>query len=177
MHDHLPSDEEVRRQLAQIRPRVMEAVRTKRTPRRSTTFRRVRNLAVVGGVGLALTAGGLFVAASTVDRESVVRCYEDANLNSASGDAFSFGTGGTEATAEDHGAHTPIASCAALWAVGDFTPGADPAKADPIYPVPPLTACALNNGMAAVFPNREELPADRLCGTLGLAVWDSDSGV
>lgn len=112
-----------------------------------------------------------------VDRVSLVRCYADVSLNAEMAEAISLGAVQTTDSIDGFAGHLPELTCSALWAAGDFTPGADPAKADPIYPVPPLTACAQNNGVAAVFPNWEELPADRLCGTLGLAVWDSDSGV
>lgn len=173
----LPSDEEVRRQLLDVRSRVMDAVRTEQSPRRSTTFRRARGLVIVGVVGLGLTAGGVFVASSSVDREATVRCYSNTSLNSSMTEAMSAGVQQTDESSGDFGGHLPTVVCSAVWSAGHFIPGVDQNEIDHIYPVPPLAACTLSNGMAAVFPNREELPAAELCGTLGLAEWDSDSGV
>jgi hypothetical protein len=44
--------------------------------------------------------------------------------------------------------------CASLWSQGFLTPGANAHDPDEsvVHPVPPLTACLLPNGVAAVFP-------------------------
>jgi len=173
----LPTDEEVMRQLAEVRLRVMEATQTVRSPKRSTVFRRTRNLIVVGATGLALTAGGIFVSSTLVEREATAQCFAGASLNAPTAQALDLGIVQDDRTPAQPARFDPVAQCAHLWAIGEFEPGADPSKSEPIYPVPPLTACTLSNGVAAVFPNREEITAEKLCGTLGLAVWDPDSGV
>ena len=175
MSTFLPSDEEVEHQLADVRLRVMEATRTVRSPRQATGFRRARNLVITGVAGLALTAGSIVIALNTEAEQLEVRCFEGVSLSARSTEVFYVDAVGSSPDLNLDAQLDPIAACSTTWATGGFTPGTDPNT--PIYTVPPLAACELNNGIAAVFPNRGKLTAEKLCGTLGLAVWDPDSGV
>jgi len=142
----------------------------------TTQGRRMRNLAVVGIMGLALSAGAFAVAVSGEDEAALVSCFSAPDLAAPHHDVFDVEIG----DAHRRGALTALdatSSCSLVWASGGFDPRADPTNVDPIYPVPPLTACRFNNGLAAVFPNTENIAADKLCGTLGLAVWKPVSGV
>lgn len=175
---HLPSDDEIRRQLVDVRSRVLDATREVRSPRRSTRFRTTRNLVVAGVAGLAMTAGALYFAGTSQRIDHQINCFGSADLGAEiivmiyAPSADSPPLHGPKADPE-----IPIGMCGLAWSTGAFEPDADPTNVEPIYPVPPLTACTQTNGGVAVFPNRGDVAAERLCGTLGLAVWDPVSGV
>jgi len=172
MEHQLPADEDVRRQLRSVRAEVMSEVHA--TP--AIESRRIRNLAVVGVLGLALSASSFAIAISGEEEVSYVRCFSELDPSSTHSDVLSAPT----SDAHRSGKWTPLQvteECDNVWASGAFEPGVDPRIIDAIHPVPPLTACRFNNGLAAVFPNTERIAADKLCGTLGLAVWKPVSGV
>ncbi len=127
-------------------------------------------LAVLGaGALVTATAAGAFVVhrvAEPASDTSTVRCYSVASL----GDDSSFK--GTEASQVNSGDQTapppppdPVELCGSLWRAGIVRAGADNGQSmdGGVYPVPTLTACTLESGIAAVFPGNETT-----CEQLGL---------
>jgi hypothetical protein len=131
----------------------------------------VRMVVAATGVSVLLvggTAAASFVAFRAPSQPPVdgTRCYTVASLEG--GDDFA-GTTVARATAADS-TRTDAAAvelCADLWRQGFLRAGApgllDPTGGATDLPVPPLTACTLDNGIAAVFPGDEHL-----CTSLGL---------
>jgi hypothetical protein len=135
----------------------------RRFPVRTVVAATGASVLLVGG-----TAAASFVAFSAPSQPPVdgTRCYTVASL--AGGDDFA-GTTVARATAAD-GTRAEAAAvelCADLWRQGFLRAGApgplDPTGVATDLPVPPLTACTLDNGIAAVFPGDEHL-----CTSLGL---------
>jgi hypothetical protein len=159
---NLPSDREVAEQLSRVRLDVLDATKHTRSPRHSTRYRVTRNVVVGGALIAALTGGSVYVAtAPRGEIESVVKCYEAADLSSQS-------------YAPVTGFDDPIETCGAAWRQGILGQGGavDPNETD--FPVPELVACEQRNGVAAVFPTEDTESDQGLCEALGLAVWDSD---
>jgi hypothetical protein len=101
-----------------------------------------------------------------VTNKSEARCYTEANL--AGGDQFH---GTTIAEAGVPGSKAQVDSavnvCAVLWRQGFLLPGAAGVARQPNtkahHRVPPLVACVMPDGTAAVFPGNL-----RTCANLGL---------
>ena len=133
--------------------------------------RRKRRFAVAGaGVAVVLcTSAGAFAyvqQSQPVTNKGEARCYTVASL--AGGDHFH---GTTIAAAGKPGSTTQVnqavSVCAALWRQGFLVPGAatvgSPRSGTADRPVPPLAACVMPDGTAAVFPGDS-----RTCARLGL---------
>lgn len=132
--------------------------------------RRSRKRALVGaGVAVALcSAGGAaYVQQSQpVTNHGLARCYSVASL--AGGDQFH---GTTIAAAGRPGSTAQVdqavSVCAALWRQGLLVPGAaragNPPGGTAAHRVPPLVACVMPDGTAAVFPGNSHT-----CPSLGL---------
>ncbi|MFG2040289.1 hypothetical protein [Dactylosporangium sp. NPDC048998] len=139
------------------------------TPRRlvPARLRRPRLLVAAGlGAALLLSSGAIayrqWAPAAVRDQ---VRCYTVDSLRG--GDDF-FGTTAGQAQPANGPAlppPSPVEVCAGLWRAGVLRPGVKQVSGPPggEYPVPPLVACALPDGVAAVFPGDE-----RTCLRLGL---------
>lgn len=117
-----------------------------------------------GIAAVVLLSGGAataYVAFAPATDRSKVRCYSEASIGS---DTDYHGTeAGVPSSAG--GVDDPIALCAAIWRAGIIRVGsyhADGPASEP-QPVPPLVACALQNGVAAVFPGDAQT-----CRRLGL---------
>jgi hypothetical protein len=114
---------------------------------------------LVGASALALggTAAAAYVASkpATLPVSDGLRCYTKATLDG--GDDF-YGTTLAQARAADgsYSSRRAIESCSGLWDQGflqlDKKQPARPEALTPEQPIPPLVACTLDNGMAAVFP-------------------------
>lgn len=172
---HLPTDDEIRGQLAVVRERVLQAARDLPTEQSRARRRTITTVSAVGAA-LALSAGAIAFGVSQQDFDRNVMCYDDVDLDAAS--SLYVVDDGSGTVADRGAAVSPADVCALAWSSGDFDRRADRHDVRPgTFPVPPLAACTRADGVAAVFPNREDLPAEKLCGALGLAVWDPDSGV
>ncbi|MCU1678454.1 MAG: hypothetical protein JWM93_3212 [Frankiales bacterium] len=117
------------------------------------------------GTAVVLSAGAAaaYVAFAPATDHSRVRCY---TVPAAGGRDTFFGTDAGVANSAD-GSVAAIAAldlCGALWRSGVIAAGR--AQADlpepGLHPVPPLVACRLPDGVAAVFPGTAEL-----CAQLG----------
>ena len=139
-----------------------------RTPRRT---RRVAVVSVIVGLGVvaaggAAAAGVLLAAKPATDRDTG-RCYNTISTNF--GDDF---PGTSMSNAARPGGTEPelppvaVENCAAVWRAGAMTaPGSHPSpNAAGEYLVPPLVACVLPSGQAAVFPGPPST-----CASLGLS--------
>jgi hypothetical protein len=114
---------------------------------------------LVGASVLALggTAAAAYVASkpATLPVADGLRCYTKASLEG--GDNF-YGTTIARARAADGTRSTEgaVEACSGLWDQGflqlDKKQPAQPDAMTPDQPIPPLVACTLDNGMAAVFP-------------------------
>jgi hypothetical protein len=136
---------------------------TRRRPRFVT-------VAVVGILGViavgGVAAAGAFLAPKPATDRGTGRCYS--TISSDFGDHF---PGSSMGNAAPPGGAAPalpplaIADCAASWRAGAMTfPGTHPSpNAAGDYPVPPLVACVLPSGEAAVFPGPPST-----CASLGL---------
>lgn len=139
-----------------------------------TAPRRTRRLAVVSLVaGLCvITAGGVAAAGALLTARPATdqvtgRCYS--TISSNFGDDFPGTSMANAATPEGAAPDLPpvaIVDCAAAWRAGALkAPGTHPSpNAAGIYAVPPLAACVLPSGEAAVFPGPPST-----CESLGLA--------
>jgi hypothetical protein len=138
-----------------------------RAPRRAR-----RGVVVAGFAGMTLlaaggvaAAGALLAAQPATDR-SVGRCYSV--ISSNFGDDF---PGSSMSNAARPGQTAPelppvaLENCAAVWRAGALSaPGTQPVPdAAGEYPVPPLVACVLPSGEAAVFPGPPST-----CASLGI---------
>ncbi|EIV95432.1 hypothetical protein [Frankia sp. QA3] len=115
---------------------------------------------IIGAVAVVVTGGGTaaaFAAFAPATVTDQIRCYSRASLDG--GDDNLFGTSAAQATAAD-GSKTVIPAaevCSTLWRYGLLAPDSRgavhvPSDAEPTRSAPPLVACALRNGIAAVFP-------------------------
>lgn len=167
--------------MREIRHDDTPATSTPSTATRPTRRRRGVYLAASGGL-MALAGGA--VAATTLmgsspASEDSVRCYSAASL-SALFNSTSTAEPVSGAPAADNGVTVAgaIERCAGLWAAGLVEPGkvghpTVPPGGQLVIPsavpgegkVPPLTACVLESGEAAVFPGGK----NKLCQSLGLA--------
>ena len=164
----LPSDAQVRAELADVRARVLEATTHVRSPRRSTRYRTIRTVIIAGTIAALLTAGAIVVArASQQHIASYATCFEHAALDSRQ-HAFINNEGGLD----------PIELCGIVWRNDSWTSVSNGDPDDPndgTAPVPPLVVCELADGSAGVFPLEGSTASDEdFCEALGLAVWDSD---
>ena len=159
---------DARRAADQAMLRAVVVAEPAHTPRRT---HRVAIVSVV--VGLCVVAAGgaaaasiLFTAKPATDR-TTGRCYS--TISSNFGDDF---PGTSMANAARPGGTAPelppvaIENCAAVWRAGAMTtPGSHPSpNVAGEYPVPPLAACVLPSGEAAVFPGPPST-----CASLGLS--------
>lgn len=127
-------------------------------------------LIATGAAALVLgTSAGAIVyvqQSRPVTNKSEARCYTEASL--AGGDQFH---GTTIAEAGVPGSKAQVANavsvCAVLWRQGFLLPGARGVARQPNtkarHRVPPLVACVMPDGTAAVFPGNS-----RTCASLGL---------
>jgi hypothetical protein len=144
---------------------------TEPTGRQRVARRTARYVAIITGASALLigSTAAAYVAfrPATVPIVDQVRCYSKASLEG--GDTDFYGTTVTHAAAPDgtRNAGTAIEACSPLWRqalmrINDKQVGGpDTGRFD--HPVPPLVACTLDNGVAAVFPGDE-----RTCARLGL---------
>jgi hypothetical protein len=175
LHDlgQTPSLPETRRSadLARLRAAMRddprrEAVGRARWTRRGFTFTAATVIALGGGAAAAAVVYQLAPQHATVSSHG--RCYWQ--VSDEFGDDF---PGTTAATDADDKGWTPdvvatlVDGCAAIWRAGAFQEGKPGIRSEVRsagdYPVPPLVACVLPGGEAAVFPGD---PAT--CADLGL---------
>ncbi|MEO8261838.1 MAG: hypothetical protein ABI566_04645 [Pseudolysinimonas sp.] len=172
-HD-LPSDEQVRAELAIVRASVLETTRHVRSPRRSTRYRTTRAVILAAAIAVALTAGTIAATrASQVQIGTTATCFEHPDLDSRQRVIYTSGADGQPLATFD-----PIEVCGLVWTNDSWTGVSNNDPDDPNdgdAPIPPLVACVLPDGSAGVFPREGDTgsPQD-FCVTLGLADWDSD---
>jgi len=133
---------------------------------------RIAIVSVVVGVcvvaaGGAAAAGVLLAAKPATDRDTG-RCYSTVSSNF--GDDFPGTSMGNAARPGGTAPELPpvaVENCAAAWRAGAVVaPGSHPSpNASGEYPVPPLVACVLPSGEAAVFPGPPST-----CAGLGISV-------
>jgi hypothetical protein len=139
-----------------------------RTPDR----RHRRRWALVAGI--ALVASGSFAAAKLLDatpasNPGLVRCYSVATLTDNPRqftDTAMAAVDGQPAPDIAARVNDAVSACAGLWQIGLIQNGqiVPDAAGGNGHAVPPLVACVLPNGVAAVFPGDGQT-----CRTLGLA--------
>jgi hypothetical protein len=118
---------------------------------------------LIGGTAAAYVA----FKPATVPVADQTRCYTKASL--AGGDTNFFGTTVAQARSADgtRAAASAVEACSALWRQGLLRLGSKqvggPDTSGTTHPTPPLAACTLDNGVAAVFPGDEQT-----CARLGL---------
>lgn len=136
---------------------------------------RVRKPLVLGvmALGTLATTGAAaaYVATRPASVHDQARCYATASL--AGGEDFKGTTVGLAQSADGKtGSASAVELCATVWRAGvvrsDGGPVPDKLATD--LPVPPLVACTLNNGVAAVFPGDA-----RTCEQLGLPSLDTSA--
>jgi hypothetical protein len=151
-------------------------------PARPRRFGGWRRWLVAGVVAATLAGGGTaaaYVAYAPATETSLVRCYTKASLEGGNSPVYGSdvvhvsmmsvrgATPTVSATPADQ--PDPIEECSWMWRDGLLVPGSRgtirdiPANPTPTHPVPPLVACTLHNGIAAVFPGD-----DSTCAALGL---------
>lgn len=173
----LPNDNEIRSQLAPVRARVLASARAERSLVGLPLPGRRRRLLAVGlaaAAAVILTTGAVWVANVYHDAATTAWCYEAPNLSSRSIEVVDT-TDMTPFTgvADRHASTPPTELCAGYWESGELSLGPGSFTHD----TPALVACAQSTRLALVFPLRQGLTPEELCGALGLAAWDSDSGV
>ncbi len=178
----LPNDNEIQSQLAPVRARVLASARAEHTLVGLPLPGRRRRLLAVGvavSAAVALTAGAIGVANAYYDAATTAWCYEAPDLASRSVQVVDARAASQFIGVADRLTETsPIELCAEHWESGELSRSAHaPASTTAAGDVPALVACAKSTRLALVFPLREGLTPEELCGTLGLAAWDSDSGV
>lgn len=130
---------------------------------------RSRSFAIGAGAALALaggTAAAAYVTFAPATDKSAVRCYTDMTLGNGSdfhGTTVAVaGPDGTGPASIDDA----LAACTRVWRDGVITMGATnaqgPAREGSVYPVPPLSACVAEDGVAIVFPG------EGVCARLGV---------
>ncbi|WP_042377679.1 hypothetical protein [Streptacidiphilus melanogenes] len=137
----------------------------------SAPRRRRRTYLALSGTLLALT-GGAAIAATTMlgkapaSQHNLVRCYSAASLSANYSDTSAATTPGVAPTDISASVAAAVNACAGLWQAGVVQPGRVGAPSgQPDGSVPPLTACVLDDGEAAVLPGKSA----QLCQDLGLA--------
>ncbi|MEJ3748714.1 hypothetical protein WEI85_36235 [Actinomycetes bacterium KLBMP 9797] len=148
---------------------VQYAAETTRPPRTRKAARYAALLAGASVLALGGTAAAAYVAfkPATVPVADGLRCYTKATLDG--GDENFYGTTIARARAADgtRSVEGAVESCRGLWDQGFLLPNqkqpARPEALRPDQPIPPLVACTLDNGLAAVFPGTAET-----CRELGL---------
>ncbi len=139
------------------------------TRRRWATRNAVRYAMIVAGASALLIGGtaAAYVAfkPATVPVADETRCYTKASLE---GDKDFFGTTVSQAWSADgtRSAASAVEACSAVWRQGLLQLGSKQVGGPDTgtdHPIPPLMACALDNGVAAVFPGDEQT-----CARLGL---------
>lgn len=136
---------------------------------------RRRRIAVLAVVGFLTLAAGTGVAASLgafdapVPNHNTAHCYTTPDLSRAD-NHNDFGvvvSPGDPDVVRDAAAQA-IEICSSQWAIGRFTTAAPTFQASAsgpaTHPIPPLTACVLDNGEVGVFPGSRQI-----CISLGLA--------
>lgn len=125
---------------------------------------------LASGAVIVLTTGAAaaYVALAPATDHSRVRCYSEASLGG--GGSYKGTDAGTpeSSTAGKITAVAPLDLCSALWRAGVVLPGhthAETPVSQP-QPIPPLVACTLKDGVAAVFPGDVQT-----CAKLGLPAW------
>jgi len=138
--------------------------------RRWATRNAARSAVVVAGAAALLIGGtaAAYVAfkPATVPVADETRCYTKASL--AGGDKNFFGTTVSQAWSADgtRNAASAVEACSAVWRQGLLQLGSKQVGGPDTgtdHPIPPLVACTLDNGVAAVFPGDEQT-----CARLGL---------
>lgn len=129
-------------------------------------------LGVAVGSAVALTgAAGAYAAFAPVEDTRMIRCFTSADLG---GDAIYL----SEAAPEGHQGgmpeiDNPVQACANMWMQGLLVAGAEdaqPPTPDANLPVPPLTACVLDDTDAG--PIVGVLPGGTdVCNQVGLPRW------
>jgi hypothetical protein len=138
--------------------------------RRRWASRNAARYAMVIGGASALLIGGTAAAyvafkPATVPVADEARCYTKASLE---GGKDFFGTTVSQAWSADgtRNAASAVEACSAVWRQGLLQLGSKQVGGPDTgtdHPIPPLVACTLDNGVAAVFPGDEQT-----CARLGL---------
>jgi len=131
----------------------------------------VRLAAVAIGASAALvgTTALAYVAfkPATVPVADQTRCYTKASLEGGNDDFYGTTVGQAMPADGTRKAVAAVEVCSALWRQGLLTPGSKritvPERDSADQPVPRLTACVLEKGIAAVIPGD-----DNICARLGL---------
>ncbi|MEV0392165.1 hypothetical protein [Polymorphospora rubra] len=157
----------VRAQARQVR---IEQYATPPTPaRRKERLTRALVIATAAStvlIGGTATAYVAFRPAST-PVEDQTRCYTKESLDGGDSDFYGTTVGKAHAADGSRAAAAAVDLCAALWQQGLLELGSkqvsEPGTGSTNRPVPPLVACTLDNGLAAVFPGDSDT-----CSRLGL---------
>ncbi|MEV4625922.1 hypothetical protein AB0J90_06495 [Micromonospora sp. NPDC049523] len=153
------------------------------TPVRMPRRRRIARYLAVTAAGSTLLFGGAAAAyvayrPASVPVEDQTRCYTVASLDGGDSDFHGTTVGRAWSGDGQRSAAAAVELCAALWQQGVLEAGAKGVRPPeggakevgpsagvvPTVPVPPLQACVLDNGIAAVFPGDTGT-----CARLGLA--------
>ena len=139
--------------------------------------RRLRPRLIIAALtaGVLIAAGGgtavAFVFFSNASDTSTGYCYATATLDESSNNRTEFAAAGTEIN-PNNAAVVSLEVCEAYWRSGVFAGGTVDVSQPPAggaWPVPPLVACVLPSGKAAVFPGDPTT-----CRTLGLSSLDPE---
>jgi hypothetical protein len=173
------SDEEIAARTARVWANIVLEIQgdmpaLERRHRRRVGF----TIAAAGAGALALTAGTLAVVQATHEQTTYsVQCYSQASTSSTYGTASeplpinsATGHAGTRAAVD------PVSACGHMWREGlvgqQPDPQRDPNSAN--FPVPPLIACTLANGVGAAFPKGDSNDNQAsFCDSLGLTPWSN----
>lgn len=169
----LPTDEEIERELAAIRVSLLVATRHVRSPRHSTRYRTTRAIIIASAAAALLTAGAIVVAqVSQQQKDHYATCFEEVSLDSQQA-VFILDDPSNPDFVID-----PIEACGVVWRNDSWTVVSNGDPNDPndgTAPIPPLVACTLPDGQAAVFPREGNTASGTdFCEALGLADWGSD---
>jgi hypothetical protein len=168
-----PDDRFIERELADIRESVFASIeRATRVRRRATIGIVVVGILLVGG---GVTAGAIAIQrASALSIANTVVCYQGDDLGSRSRDV-----GQPPDATNSHGQRVQLPAadfasmCQMMWRtglLGDVTPPRN--VNDGHFPIPRLTFCRRDDGIAAGFPNRDPRVSDsQLCANIGLPLW------
>lgn len=129
-----------------------------------------KRLIVAAAAGVVLLSGAatyVSVRPATVPVQDQTRCYTKASLKGGDRNFFGTTVGQARGVAGERSSVTAVDACAVLWRQGVIrlnTKGVrDPDQASD-HPVPPLVACVLDDGIAAVLPGTDET-----CRELGIS--------
>jgi hypothetical protein len=138
----------------------------------SAPRRRRRTYLALSGTVLALAGGGAIAATTLLgstpaSQHNLVRCYSDAKLSADYTDTSVATAPGAAPTDISATVTAAVDACGGLWQAGVVQPGriGAPSAQPGDGGVPPLTACVLDTGQAAVLPGKDP----QLCQNLGLA--------